>query len=184
MIKPPHLFQSLSRIRLLPVLAACAVLLGATSESCKLAREIDNRSDFDFTTELELKNAAGDNVDTFDQEDRVYFVLTVHNGEDHEVELEFDSTLVADFVVLEAGSDEIVWRASDESNPQSVTTTETWEANETRTFTYDAVLVSGDAYLSRGDYEARGAIVYDFDFDEDPRAEDELASNEIEFSID
>ena len=177
-----------SRVRLLPILAACAVCLGATSQSCKLGREARDRNDFsDFSVELQLLNDAGEIQDTFDQQDRVHFALKVTNGKNEKMTLTFPSTQQADFaIVTDDRAEQVVWVASQSSTPQTTVTEVEFSAGETKTFTFDGVLTDMQGqFLRRGDYQVVGALLVNFDnFATDPLASNDLASDPVPLTID
>ncbi|WP_135854542.1 BsuPI-related putative proteinase inhibitor [Halorussus salinus] len=72
-------------------------------------------------------------VDTTVESDRVVFEYTVENASDAPEEVQFRSSLLADFALLD-GDDE-VWRASDGQMFAQMIQNETFGAGETRTFT-------------------------------------------------
>ncbi|MET0985883.1 MAG: BsuPI-related putative proteinase inhibitor [Steroidobacteraceae bacterium] len=175
-------------VRLLPILAACAMCLGATSQSCKLGRQARDQNDFsDFSVELQLQNDAGAIQDTFDQQDHVHFVLNVTNGKDEKATLTFSSTQQADFaIVTDDRAERVLWVASQNSTAQTTPTEVEFSAGETKTFTFDGVLIDADGeFLPRGDYQAVGALLVDFDnFATDPLADNDLASDPVPLTID
>ena len=181
-----------SRVRLLPILAACAVCLGATSQSCKLGRQVRDQNDFsDFSVELQLLNDAGEIQDTFDQQDRVHFALKVTNGKDKKVTLTFPSTQQADFaIVTDDRAEQVVWVASQSSTSQTTVTEVEFSAGETKTFPFDGVLTDTRAqsqgeFLPKGDYQVVGALLVNFDnFATDPLASNDLASDPVPLTID
>lgn len=175
------------RVRLLPLLAACAMCLGGTSQSCKLGREVKDQNDLsDFSVELQLKNAADEIETTFDQQDHVHFVLNVTNGKDKKATLNFSTTPQADFAIItDDRAERVVWVAVQPSTAQTPTEVE-FEAGQMKTFPFDGVLIdtSGD-FLIKGNYQAVGALLVNFDnFATDPLANNDLASDPVPFTID
>jgi hypothetical protein len=176
--------------RLLPILAACAVCLGATSQSCKIGREARDRNDLSkFSVELQLQNDAGEIQTRFDQEDRVHFVLNVTNAKDDEVTLEFPTTRHADFaIVTDDRFEEVVWVASENSTEQPVPTEVEFAPGETKTFTFDGLLIdtrNEGQFLPRGEYQVVGALLVNFDdFATNPLAKHDLASDPVSMEID
>ncbi len=72
-------------------------------------------------------------VDATVESDRVVFEYTVENVGDTPEEVQFRSSLLADFALLD-GDDE-VWRASDGQMFTQMIQNETFDAGEARTFT-------------------------------------------------
>ncbi len=187
-MSPVRLLKLRPRLRVLPILAVCAICLGATSQSCRLGRDAKNNSDFsDFSVELQLQNDAGEPTTTFDQQDRVQFVLRVTNTGDEKVTFEFPTTRQADVaIVTDDRAEEVVWVASEVLSDQNTPTEVEFAAGETRTFTFDGVLVDEQGeYLRRRDYQAVGALNFEIpNFPTDPLAENDLASDPVPFTID
>ncbi|WP_128475696.1 BsuPI-related putative proteinase inhibitor [Halorussus pelagicus] len=72
-------------------------------------------------------------VDATVESDRVVFEYTVENVGDDSAEIQFRSSLLADFAVL--GDDEEVWRASDGQMFAQMIQNETFDAGDAETFT-------------------------------------------------
>lgn len=186
MNNPALLERRRRRWRLLPVLAACVVCLGATSRSCEIGRDDNDidEEDLSFSTTLTLQNADGDVLDSFGPGDEITMVLTVRNRLDEDVTLRFDSTRTVEFIVLDPATDNPLWRAlPDDDAEEQVSTRLTFEAGETREFevTWNQTDDFGNA-LTLGEYEARGVIVFD-EYDVDPLAEDSRGSAPVSFTI-
>lgn len=177
-----------SRLRLLPILAACAVCLGATSQSCKLGRDARDRNDFsDFSLELQLTNDASVIQTTFDQQDRVTFVLNVTNNGDEERTLTFPTTQQADFaIVTDDNVERVVWVSSQGTTPQPTETEVEFTVGQTRAFTFEGVLIdTAGEFLPRNDYQVVGALLVNFDnFADNPLADNDLASDPLPMTID
>jgi hypothetical protein len=172
--------------RLLVVLGTMAICLGATSESCSL-RELlkkDSNSDLSFSTTLNLLDSSGTETNTFDQGDPVELELKVNNLDDNSATIDFDTTQQTDFVVVKAGTDDVVWQWSKhQAAPSQTPTTLEFAGNQSRTFRVDWDQTDDNGnLLDRGDYEARGVMIFD-GFENDPLKDSQFGSTPERFTV-
>jgi hypothetical protein len=179
--------------RLLTIIGILAICLGASSSSCSWSGSNDDDDDDDddgnngqpsFVTTLELRNVAGDIVNTFDRGERIEMTLSVRNRLDSQVEVDFETTRTSDFVVVDENTDDVVWKWSEGQGPfDDIETMITFEPGETQTFTasWDQRGASGNQ-VRADTYEARGVLVYD-GFDSNPLQSNQLGSNLVRFTI-
>lgn len=177
--------------RLIAVIGILAICLGASSGSCSWGSRDDdddgddgNHDQPSFVTTLELRDANGDPATRFERGERIEMRLIVRNRLNTAVELDFDTTRISDFVVVEENTDDVVWKWSDDRSFSQIPTTIVFEAGESKT--YD---VSWDQRRANGNqvradtYEARGVLVYD-GFDSNPLRPNQTASTLVRFTID
>lgn len=172
--------------RLLMVLGTLAICLGATSESCSLRDRLKNgsNSDLSFTTTLSLLDSSGGATDIFNQGDEVELQLKVRNRDNNSATVNFDTNQQYDFVVVRAGTSDVVWQWS-KQQPEPTQTASSLEfaADQTRTFTFNWDQTDNNGnLLDRGDYEARGVLIFD-GFESDPLKENQLGSALERFTV-
>ena len=170
--------------RLVTVLGIAAICLGATSKSCKLIQDnIDNREG-QFVTALTVQDAGGQITDVFDRGEQIQVVMTVRNELDTSAVVQFPSTRQSDFVIVRAGTAEVVWQWSENQPPfQQIPTELRFAPGETKTFTQTWNQVGRNGVPARtGTYEARGVLVFS-GFDADPLQENQLGSPLERFTI-
>jgi hypothetical protein len=172
--------------RLLIVLGAMAFTLGATSQSCTL-RELlkkDSNSDLSFSTSLRILDSGGAELDTFNQGDPIEFELKVRNRDNQSATVTFPTSQQTDFVVVKAGTDTVVWQWSKHQvAPTQTSSTLDFAADQTRTFRVDWDQTDDNGnLLDRGNYEARGVMVFD-GFDNDPLKVNQFGSDPEPFTV-
>jgi hypothetical protein len=172
--------------RLLIVLGAMALCMGATSQSCTLrdALKKDSNSDLSFSTTLDMLDNTDSVTTTFNQGDPVQFRLRVNNRDDNSATINFTTSQQTDFVVFKAGSHDVVWQWSKhQPAPSETASTLQFDGNQSRTFTvdWDQTDDSGNL-LDRGDYDARGVVIFD-GFSNDPLKENQLGSTPQRFTV-
>jgi hypothetical protein len=171
--------------RLLMVLGTLAICLGATSESCSLRDRLKDKSnDVSFSTTLSLNDSGGSPTDVFNQGDPIEFELRVRNRDDNSATVDFDTNQQYDFVVVRAGTNDVVWQWSKhQPAPAQTPTTLEFAANQTKTFTFDWDQTDDNGnLLDRDDYEARGVLIFD-GFENDPLQEDQFGSPLERFTV-
>ncbi|MCP1728269.1 hypothetical protein J2T60_002269 [Natronospira proteinivora] len=107
-----------------------------------------------FVSEMEIRDANGQTITSASAGENVSIVLLIRNRSDSEATLEFGSTRVSDFLVLnDAG--EVVRLWSDDRSFSPTVTTETFEAGERRSFEMSWSGLDDDQgnALSAGEYE-------------------------------
>jgi Intracellular proteinase inhibitor len=169
--------------RLLTVVGLTAICLGATSKSCRIIQDnVDNR-DGQFVTALTVQDAGGQITDVFERGEQIQLVMTVRNELDTSAIVQFPSTRQSDFVVVRAGTAEVVWQWSETQTFSQTLTELRFEPGETKTFTQIWNQVGRNGLQVRtGTYEARGVLVFR-GFDSDPLQENQLGSELERFTI-
>lgn len=170
--------------RLLAVLGILAICLGASSSSCSWGGKDDPNSP-DFVTELQLQDSGGQITDTFDQGQPVTLVLTVRNRLNSSATVEFSDARTYDFVVVNENSSTVRWKWSVANGPSSTQPASPLEfaPYETKTFTFTwNQRNDAGSQLARGEYEARGVLVYSA-FDSRPLEANQLGSTLSRFTI-
>lgn len=188
-------FSSQPLVRLITIIGLLAICLGATSRSCSLGN-IDDDDDGDdggegnndepsFVATLELRNFEGEIADRFSRLTPIQMTLSVRNRLDETVEVEFDTTRISDFVVVEENTDDVVWKWSDDQGPFPASDIPLeFAPGETQSFTVTWNQEDEDGDQVRvGTYEARGVLVYD-DFDSNPLRPNQMGSTLVRFTID
>jgi len=172
--------------RVLVVLGAVAICMGATSQSCTLrdALKKDSNSDLSFSTTLQLLDNTGSATTTFNQGDPIQFSLRVNNLDDNAATINFETSQQTDFVVVKAGSSDVVWQWSKhQPAPSETASTLQFEGNQSRTFTVDWDQTDDNGnLLDRGDYDARGVVIFD-GFSNDPLKDNQLGSAPQRFKV-
>jgi Intracellular proteinase inhibitor len=171
--------------RLATVLGILVICLGASSKSCRIIQDnIENRDDLEFATALTLQDAGGQITDTFVRGDQIQLVMTVRNELETTARVQFQTSRTFDFVILEDGTDDIVWQWSRDQTAQQTPTEMVFAPLETKTFTqiWNQVRSTSGLPVRTGTYEARGVLVFD-GFDSDPRAENQMGSALVRFTI-
>lgn len=170
--------------RLLAILSILAICLGASASSCSLGGKDDPNSP-DFVTELQLQDDAGLITDTFEQGESITLVLTVRNRLNSTATVEFSDARTYDFVVVNENSSTVRWKWSTANGPSATQPALPLEfapyETKTFTFTWDQRDDAG-VQLARGDYEARGVLVYST-FDSRPLETNQLGSTLSRFTI-
>lgn len=170
--------------RLLTILGAAAICMGATSQSCSLPNlGGGGSSQPSFVTNLQIQDATGAASDTFTQGETIRLVLTVRNRLNTSASVEFTTARQSDFVVVPETSSVAVWKWSSGRAFEQVATKLDFAAGETKTFTVNWNQVgSNNAPVLPGTYEARGVLVY-AGFDTDPLQANEMGSTLQRFVI-
>ena len=177
--------------RLFTVVGLLVVCLGASSgeNSCSirnfLSGKDSNNDNPAFVTDLTLVNSAGQTTDTFNRDEPIQMQLTVRNRLDTSAEAQFPTNRTSDFVVVPEDSTEVLWKWSTANlpNPSATPTTLTFQPGETKTFTVTWNQVGDNGLpVTPGNYEARGALVYD-GFDVDPLQTNSMGSSPKRFTI-
>ena len=172
--------------RLATVLGLLVICLGSTTQ-CSCAFFGTDRSggsgSLSFVTELRLQRSGGEVTDSFERDEIIEMVLTVRNRLNRSVDVDFPTSRQSDFVVVRENTSDVVWKRSDGQPGSQGSTTLTFAANETKTFTttWNQVRANGSR-VERGTYEARGVLVFD-GFDSDPLRSNQMGSSPKRFSI-
>ena len=172
--------------RVLMLVAILILAGGATGQSCSL-NNIGGGGGGDqptFVASLAVRDAAGADTDIFDVAEPITLVLTIRNRKNSEQTATFTTARTSDFVVVEDGTDNVLWQQSNGQTTTGTAATQiTFAARETKTFTatWNQANNAGNQ-LNEGTYEARGALVYD-GFDSNPLALNETGSTPVEFTI-
>lgn len=178
--------------RLLTVLGILALCTGASSRSCSFGSS-DNDDDNDgdggdnpnFVTTLELRDSSGNAATSFERDELIQMVLTVRNRSDETQTLTFPTGRQSDFLVVRAGTDDIVWQLSDgEAAPSQTSSTLEFAPDQEITVpvTWNQIDSDGDG-VRVGAYEARGVLIFD-GFDSNPLRASQLGSSLQRFTID
>lgn len=130
-----------------------------------------------FTTTLVLKDSAGNPKTLFPAGDVVTLELSVRNRTSQPVELDFTSGQQYDFFVFRSGSNTPLWRWSSAALFTQAASQLTFAPGETKVFT-----VTWAQDVSRGAYEARGAVLFD-ELRTNPQAPHELGSTLVAFTV-
>lgn len=168
------------------MLATILVLAGgATGQSCSL-NNLGGGGGGDqptFVATLAVRDAAGADTDIFDVAEPITFVLTIRNRKNSQQTATFTTARTSDFVVVENGTDNVLWQQSGGQAGTGAATQIVFAARESKTFTatWNQTNNAGNQ-LNEGTYEARGALVYD-GFDSNPLALNETGSTPVEFTI-
>ena len=174
---------------LLGILVICA---GSTTSnrSCSLTGSGSNNSgdggdDPTFVATLQLQDTQGNVTSSFQRQQLIQMILTVRNRRDTAETIDFTTTRTADFVVVRANTDSVVWQLSKETAaPSQTATTLTFAAGESKTFTttWDQTDSDNGDQVRTGTYEARGVLVFD-GFDTRPLRASQLGSPLESFTI-
>jgi len=174
--------------RLVPLLAAFTLMMGSGWVSCSYnspnnSPNIPPHTALSFSTELDLKNDAGQSRRTFAAGTPVHMILTVRNRLPETVQVDLATSRTYDFIVVRENTDTIIWQWSNAYPEQRTPTTITFGPGETQTFEviWNQVDNAGQP-VPRGGYEARGALVYQ-GFDTNPMQSNQLASPPVKFVI-
>jgi hypothetical protein len=154
-----------------------AILTTGSDWSCSYGDNDSGSSGEAFATSLLLRDANGTPQDRFRLGESITFELTVRNRRDFSVTAQFADGRQSDFVVLERGTNRVLWKWSDGRSFTQQTSQIVFAPNETRRFRVDwnQLTASGTSILP-GRYDARGALVFAA-FDADPRAPSEFGSD-------
>jgi hypothetical protein len=184
-----HLVTRPALPRIVTVLGLLFVCLGATTtgNSCSIRDFLKGGSNNDqnFAVSLALINTSAQETDSFAFGEDIEMQLTVRNTDDtNTAELQFPTTRTSDFVVLNQGSDSVLWKDSTHEPVAAQTlTTLTFQPSETKTFTVTWNQVGdSNVALNPGTYDARGVLVFD-DFDISPTESNNLGSPIKTFTI-
>jgi hypothetical protein len=145
----------------------------------------DGGDDPTFVATLQLQDTQGNVTSSFQRQELIQMILTVRNRRDTTETIDFTDSRTADFVVVRANTDSVVWQLSKETAaPTPGATTMTFAPGESKTFTttWDQLDSSGGDQVSRGNYEARGVLVFD-GFDTRPLRASQLGSPLESFTI-
>jgi hypothetical protein len=170
--------------RLATVLGVLAICLGATSKSCRIIQDNIETRDGQFVTALTVQDAGSQITDVFERGEQIQLVMTVRNELETSAVVQFPSSRTSDFVVVRAGTADVVWQWSENQPPFLPTPSELQFApGETKTFTqiWNQVGRTG-LQVRTGTYEARGVLVFS-GFDADPLQENQLGSALARFTI-
>jgi hypothetical protein len=176
--------------RLLTLLGMMVICAGTTSSrSCSLGSSNgssgDGGNDPTFVATLQLQNTSGEITDSFERGALVQMILTVRNRRDNNESIDFSDSRTSDFVVVRANTEDVVWQLSRQTAAPSPTPTRLdFGPNETKTFTttWDQTESGSGDQASTGNYEARGALVFD-GFDDHPLRASQLGSPLESFTI-
>ena len=156
----------------LVALTAVAIVTGGAQYSCSSGtddpknplvpppRDIASGEGPTFTTTLVLMDSAGAQKSSFERGELIVFELTVRNRTAESVTVDLSSTPRSDFFVFPNGADEPVWYGLQGLAFPAVITHLVFAPNETKVFsrTWNQE-IPGGAFLARGNYEARGAVM-------------------------
>jgi len=153
---------------LIGILAICA---GTTTSnrSCSLPGSSGNNGgdggdDPTFVATLQLQDTQGNVTSSFQRQELIQMILTVRNRRETTETIDFSDSRTADFVVVRANTDNVVWQLSKESAaPSQTPTTLSFSPGESKTFTttWNQLASDGGDQVRVGNYEARGVLVFD-----------------------
>jgi hypothetical protein len=174
-------------VAIIGIILICAGTV-TTNNSCTVdgifGKGSASGSDMRFSTHLRVRTTAGDDTDSFQRGDEIQLVLTVRNRSGSSRTLNFTTTRISDFVIVEADTDNVVWQASDTIPFSETATSESFEDGQTKTYTATwNMILSNGGLLQEGDYEARGALDVDNNFDTSPLAVSEVGSTTERFTV-
>ena len=154
------------------------------SKSCRVIQDdVEERDDLSFVTALTTQDAGGQITDTFERGDPIQLVMTVRNELTTNAVVQFPTALQSDFVIVEAGTSEVVWQWSEGQTFAQGRSELQFLPEQTRTFTqtWDQINRLG-VRVRPGTYEARGVLVFS-DFNSDVLAENQQGSDLERFTI-
>jgi hypothetical protein len=136
-----------------------------------------------FSTTLVLHDSAGVATTNFVFGEAIRFDLEARNLSNQLVTLNFPDGQIYDFVVLDAGSNRVRWRWSQNMAFPQVPTQLNFDPYSSKAY---SVLWNGDlsdgTQLPPGNYRARGVLMF-AEFASDPLAADDQASPAVGFTV-
>lgn len=141
------------------LLPACAMAMGATQ--CQIGTSADSP---DFVTTVVVQDANGLSADSFSAGQQIQFVVNIRNRSSVSQTLTFPTAQIYDFYVIDAGTTDVVWHWSAAHTFTQSTTSLSFSAGQTRTYTVTWSQLGDDSQaVAAGDYEVQGRIVADAD---------------------
>jgi Intracellular proteinase inhibitor len=147
-------------IRITGIMLCATLLLGASLSQCQTSTTNGIGSDGPiFVTSLAVEDASGNAVSTFNSGDPITFVLSVRNRSSSSQTISFNTAQQYNFEVVDSGTATEVWTWSLGQSISPSTSSLTFQAGETQTFTVTWDQVNDNNQLvPTGPYEAIGGV--------------------------